>query len=882
MLPAPVYDPRLTRPLSVFAAVAAGLSIGRHTGPSPALAFTAAALLAVGALILVWRAPGARPHIIPGALALVCLAAGWWTFRVDQAPSRPLLDAIESADGTRAIVEVTGLVATSPTRRTSARGVFADFAPPGESTVFRLSRARVTGMGDASRGSFWVRVDGEAPGVHAGDEVRILGRVSEAGRVSNPGEPPYRRLALQSGVVGFVETPSGATVELVRPRAAPLVRAREALRQRAVAWLGDDDADVSAALLRAVIIGERSEALADADEAVRRVGVAHLLAISGLHLTFLVMFGVWGLRLVRDPGRTGLVLAALLVVMYLVLTPVRAPIVRAAGVTLALLAGEAGGTRWHRVALLAWAATFTVLWRPLELFSAGFQLSYGCVAALVLFHRPMVERLFGPRLEAATPERFGMIRRAARNAVTSAVVAWAIATPILAHHAGMVNPLGVLSVLVAAPVFSLVLGAGFVASAISVVSPAAGAIVGAVAIAASSFFLRVVTAIEDLPLMVFFVPQPIPVLTVAGVAAAVWILWTSRRRAAVIAVFGALTLGIALWLGMAHRSAGLERGVLLRIDMLDVGDGSCVLVRSGGEAMLWDCGSQNLVLGRREVPAAARALGAWRVRDGVLTHANVDHFAGFPDASRAVGLRRLRTTGALLEEADQTPDGAAALLLRELEKRGVRVEVVAAGDEFEFGAARARVLWPSAAYRTDRTNNLSLVLELRVESAAGTRFALLTGDIEPAAAEGLLAAHPGLRADILELPHHGSAQLAGRGFLRAIGAGVVLQSTGRRRLHDERWDGEKVGRRWLMTAARGAVWAEVRRDGSVRSGGVRPSADEPDAPDIGDGQLDSRGNLGVVRGGPVDHEGLAEDEVVVDDAGLVPEALADPWVDAAP
>ncbi len=124
-------------------------------------------------------------------------------------------------------------------------------------------------------------------------------------------------------------------------------------------------------MLLAVLTGERVEALAETDAAVRRVGVAHLLAISGFHLMLLVVIGLQLVRLVRDPGRAEPLIAAGLIVMYLMLTPARAPIVRAAAVTLAFVAGEAAGTRWRREALLAWAATLTLVWRPMELFHPG-------------------------------------------------------------------------------------------------------------------------------------------------------------------------------------------------------------------------------------------------------------------------------------------------------------------------------------------------------------------------------------------------------------------------------------------------------------------------------------------------------------------------------
>lgn len=812
----PVFDPRLTRPLGVFACVAIGLAAGRWATPAPAVMLGISVVLAALALA---RPRGAFVAVLL-ALAVVTGSAGWWTVRVEHAPARALLDAAGRAEG-RPIVEVEGTVADAPRAQAFASGPFARFAAPGVYTSWRLAGARLVGDSDPGRrGVFWIRVTGEAPSVNAGDRVRVIGRLTPAGRRANPGDPPYRLLALGSGTAGFVSAPSAGSVRVLEHRAGVRGRLgawRARLRARATAWLGADaTADTpAAAVLRAALIGERTRSLDGVDRAVRRIGVAHLLAISGLHLTFLVMLGVLGLRLVRDPGRLGPILAAALVVAYLFLTPPRAPIVRAGGVTLALLAGEALGTRWHRVALLAWAATLTVLWHPLELFSAGFQLSYGCVTALVLFQRPLVERLFG---RSRHP---GIFKGVLINAVVAALIAWLAATPILAYHTGVVNPLGPVVVVLMTPVFTVMLAVGFIASAVSLLSPLLGAVVGGPALEVAALFARLALTLERVPLMTAHLPTVPFWLTAAALAGVVWWLWAPKRAFALAGAVLILSAAVFAVFSHASRAAGLAPGVALRVDMLDVADGSCTLVRSGSEAMLWDCGSSRSGIGQRTVPRSVRALGAWRVRSAALSHANLDHYGGFPDAAKPIGLRTLRVTVQLLDEAAADPGGPVAELIELLRRDGVEIRPASAGEEFPFGGARVRVLWPPASASFEKTNNASMVLLVSVPTTAGERTVLLTGDIEVESARAILSANPGLRADVLELPHHGSARLSGTGVVGEIDPRVVLQSTGPSRVGDERWDAARSGRVWLTTAERGAVWAEILRTGEVRSGALR-------------------------------------------------------------
>jgi len=806
-------DSRLWRPVGLFVCAAVGLCIGRWlhvpVTPTALLAVTLAGLACA-------RFPRAARRALL-ALAAVAFAAAWWGVRIEHAPTRALYDATNDL-AERPIVCVEGVIAESPRVRAHAVGVFADHARPGVFTIVRLDGVRFVDRDEPSRasGSVWASVSGKVESLRAGERVRVWGRLAPAGRQRNPGDPDYRLRALERGLIGFLSVPGEGSIErLAEPAGWRGLRAR--VRDRASRWLqpARDADDPASALLLAALTGERVESLHEADAAVQRVGAAHLLAISGLHLTSLVGMGVLGVRLVRDPGRSEPLIGAALALVYLLLTPARAPIVRAAMLTVALMAGEAIGTRWRREALLAWAATLTILWRPTELFSPGFQLSYACVGGLVMFTAPVRTRLFRERRLAGEKARELWLWRWFKSAAAAAIVAWLIATPILAHHLGVVNPLGVLAVLVLTPVFMVVLGLGFIVSAVSLVSPAAAAATSPVALTTAEWFLASVTALESLPATIVYVPRAPLGFTVGALAVAVWWLWKPRVVRAGVVAWGALALSVGLWLWRAERTNGLASDVVVRIDMLDVGDGSFFLVRTRDDAFLWDAGGSDLAFGRRDARTALREVGAWRVPEVFITHANLDHFGALPDVAPALGVRRVRTTEAFLGEA-AAPATAAGLLLRRLDIEATQHR---AGDELLSGAAR--VLWPPAGYASERANDHSLVLCVEAHTAGGVRRLLLTGDIEPEAARALLAAHPGLRVDVLELPHHGSARLARTGFVERLSPSVVLQSSGRSRLGDERWDAARAGREWLMTAEVGAAWVEITRAGAVRSGSVR-------------------------------------------------------------
>jgi competence protein ComEC len=237
--------------------------------------------------------------------------------------------------------------------------------------------------------------------------------------------------------------------------------------------------------------------------------------------------------------------------------------------------------------------------------------------------------------------------------------------------------------------------------------------------------------------------------------------------------------------------------------------------------MLWDCGSSHPGLGLLELPRAVRALGAWKVPAVLITHPNLDHFLCLPDVVAPLGIRRVYVTQTFLDAAAQHPRGASATLIRELHARDVDVIELHAGSALQLGATRCDIISPQAGAVFTEDNDTSLVGLFHIPTDDAERRVLLTGDIGPGAIARISGAFPDLHADVMEAPHHGSAKPEAMAFVQRIDPAVVLQSTGPQRVGDRRWDAVKTGRDWHITATDGACWAEILRDGTLRSGALR-------------------------------------------------------------
>lgn len=236
---------------------------------------------------------------------------------------------------------------------------------------------------------------------------------------------------------------------------------------------------------------------------------------------------------------------------------------------------------------------------------------------------------------------------------------------------------------------------------------------------------------------------------------------------------------------------------------------------------MFDCGSLRLSIGQRTIPAAARALGAWRVPTVVLSHPNIDHYSGLLDVAGPLGVRLVCVGEAFERAARADPEGPVAFVLRELQRLGIEVRVLAAGDVVPGFEGVIDVLSPPRGKIFRADNDASLILRLQTGASLDddqpAATILLCGDAQREALAGVMHAHPSLRADVLEAPHHGSWNEVADDFVRTVAPGVVVQSTGPQRLGERRWDEHKHAAAWHMTAQDGAASVIFSPDGRIET-----------------------------------------------------------------
>jgi competence protein ComEC len=871
-VPTPAANKPARRSLWVLLLIALGFIAARELGGpgsatfSSPIFFSAAAVLTLAALFTRnW------PCRIALALAVLSASAGWYTLRILETP-RHSLAALLPADplAEPIVLTVEGTILERPRWREADRGEFDSPIAQAKWLVELDADTLITGPGRIPIrgrirlyiGDDYGAITPDSTSLQPGQRIRTSGAMDPIRPRNNPGEFDLVSWAAQEHLAGSMSVPGARMIQPIisvwgeDALRASWLRWRAWLRDRADAALRPASIDPptsaqtqSRALMRSLLLGERDPELRDVQSAFQNLGLIHLVAISGFNLAVMAFIALFVLRATGDRGWLEPALLALVVILYMLILPAQTPIIRSGLLVLALLLTEAGGRRYDRLTTLGWIGCALLLFKPLDLFSLGFQLSMGVTAALLWQGHRITDRLFGAELRGLIPDRSrtwdARLRRALRalwrttkHAAAASLLSWSVATPLVLYHTGMLSPLAPLTTLLVLPVVTVVLWAGYFALVVGMFIPAAASLTGGFLDLLASFLIDFVLILDALPGMTLHLPRISLAWTLAATIVILWCFAHATRRSLAAWLSAA---AILLWLiaeitlGPRLAMGGLGRDTALRIDTLNVGDGTCMLIRTPGEAVLWDCGSLTPRIGERTVQRAVRALGAGTVRTAIITHANIDHYSGLVDVAAPLGLRTVLVSRQFADEAASAPWSGPGRLLAALRGRNIEVRIVSAGDSFSLGgdganAARIEFLWPPPDYSPRLINDASLVA--RISTAPNAPGLLLTGDIGPESIARILSREDTsdlANIAILELPHHGSINEPAIDFVRQLSPQVILQSTGPRRARQSHSGGHSTSQPggwslirsdspWHITARDGAAWAEISKDGAVRSG----------------------------------------------------------------
>ena len=685
-------------------------------------------VIAFGAVVLAARRRRGRPVVVTAAWLVAATAVAFSAMlRVEAVAHSALADLARQ----HAFVSATVRVTSDPVLK---QGRFEPF------TLTRASTVEVTGRGLTRAGHLPVLViaDRRWLGVELGSVVRVEGRATPS-----EGED-------LAAVISSHRPP--VTVSAAGPMFDGARTVRAAIRH-AVSGAGPQERNLVPALVAGDDRGMPLALVAD----FQATGLTHLLAVSGTNLTLVVGFLLVIARWCGVRARGLIVVGVLGVAGFVLLARTEPSVLRAAAMGSVALIGMGSQGRERGVRALGVAVLLLLLLDPWLALSLGFVLSALATAGILFLAPPWRDAL-----ASWTP-------RWVAEAVAVPLAAQLVCTPVVAAISSQVSLVAVLANMAVAPVVGPATVLGLTGGLTALAVEPLGMLLGRGAGWCAWWITSVADHSANLPTAAVGWSSTwsgIVLLTALCLVAA-WMMpgLLSRRRWAIPA---ALLMVLVVVRPLPTPGWPPAGWVLVACD---VGQGDGLVLNAGRDrAVVVDVGPDPRAMDR-----CLDRLGVKRVPVVVLTHFHADHIDGLPAVLASRPPRRI-----LVTSFDDPPYGAEEVRAW-ARAAHVPVRVPAVGEVRRFGPLTWQVLGPlgrfAAGYAEGEgspANNASVVLLVETH---GIRL-LLSGDMEPEAQEAVHEAFPGLRVDVLKVPHHGS-RYQDPGFLTSLGARVALISVGR-------------------------------------------------------------------------------------------------------
>jgi len=603
--------------------------------------------------------------------------------------------------------------------------------------------------GEAWRGgAYWTYYldEGELPpeALIPGARVAVAAEVYHPSGRENPEGFDFREYLLQQdirfGVYGAEELTIGSGGFSVP---GTLAYVRYVLTGRLMDLMGEEAGGYAAAML----LGERDEMPPEGRSAFEKLGIVHILSISGYHVG--VLSALISLLMRPIPLRRSHALAVRsgLLAIYCLLTGGRAPVIRAALLSVLTELGRVRNRQTLALHTLSLSALVQLLFTPAVLTSASFQLTYSAMIGLLLL-RPGIQRLLSP-IRPRTDRLW--------SALSACLAVQLGVLPAQLYWFGKLPLLSLVGNLLILPLFTGLL-ALYWAALLLCWLPGVGEALGWLSMQATQWLMRGITPLGDMAHAWLFTRRPDLIALMGwGVMCLGLVRLLHRRHGRwqrMLAALGALLL-LTVLLPLPHAETTYIQFSVGEADAALLHDRDCVVVIDAGEdgeALAGYLRSRNLAVDML-----------------IITHLHSDHAGGI----QALLADEIPVRRCLLPDGGQKAliDLGMAELLDGLTASGTEICSLSRGDVLPLPSGALTVLWPEEGRSRpmQEANHSSLVLlaELR-----GTKL-LLTGDLS-----GTYEQYTAVQADVLKAAHHGSMDSTSAEFLTEVNPQVILQSCG--------------------------------------------------------------------------------------------------------
>ncbi|MHC5082376.1 MAG: ComEC/Rec2 family competence protein [Planctomycetota bacterium] len=672
-------------------------------------------------------------------------------------------------------------------------------------------------------GTIHVQVSGTIKDIYPGDQIQVYCRLSGFQGSANPGQFDIRKTLKRKGVTVSASVPAVESMTILKSKESLTGKFRRFLIQHTSDALLDEtmtDADVRS-LASALLLGQRGDLDPAVTAAFRKTGLAHFISLSGMHVGILAG-SLWaGLRMTGLAKRPRAILCILIILVYALIVPPRAATLRAVFLSCFFFGSIVIGRDVSGLNTLALSAITLLMFRPGDVFTPGWQLSFACVLGILVFYKPveyhLLARVFYPMLKLFD-YRFAGFQRFSYcvfQMLSVGISAWMFGAPIMLYHFGTINPLAPLWTVLTFPFVLCMLYGGFAKIILSFIIPTLGAALGLFLNLTAQGFESVVLAVSKIDLISFSLPQ-ISLFIILGFYILIFILrhlpfrFLRTKKVTICLLLLCLLTAFLIPQYQDWKDSCLE------LTCLSVGHGQAIILStSEHQHILFDAGSiTHQEIAGKTIEPFLRRRGICHFDAVYISHGDMDHLNAIADVASGINIGRVYANAAMRKTAEK-PSQEKQLVV-DLETMGLPVEPVQ--NHPLDGGVSIESLWPGEQTAADSSVSENDRSQVMLVEYAGQKI-LLCGDIESYAQRLFIAKYPKLDVDVLVMPHHGSTTNLDERFVEALSPEVIIASCGRRHAANAYRPADELNAKAFYTAIDGAVMVKIKADGAISTTG---------------------------------------------------------------
>lgn len=580
-----------------------------------------------------------------------------------------------------------------------------------------------------------------------GSKITGTGETRAFNNAANPGGYDEQSYQYGKGVFLFLKNVEITKIQKpVVPLRESLYQVRQALSRIYIVLFGEKNGSLAGAM----VLGSKESLDTDIKQLYQRNGIAHLIAISGLHIAMIGGTLYHFLRKCLGSYSVSAGIGVLFIILYGVMTGLSGATLRAVIMLVVMIGAEVNGRKYDSVTAVFLALFLMLAANPYQITQVGFQLSFGAVLGIITIN-PLLKQLF-PK-----------IPRHLEGMLISVSVQLMI-LPVMLYYFYEVPLYGVLLNMIVIPLMSILLALLLICGAAGGFCMEGAALLAKPAQLIFLLYEQLCNISESLPFHTVCTGRPSVLWMLLYYGILLLILVTGyRKKYKLLFLSGIMYIGIFLIFLFP---------ATLKICMFDVGQGDGIYIRTPDRKhILMDGGS-----------SSKQKVGAYVLKNGVkfyggavldyvfISHSDSDHYSGILELfdEKTISIKNL------ILPAVSNPDEAYQQIEKKARQQDCNIHYMKRGDCLKAGDVTFYCLNPvSKAYEDKNQGSLVFLVTY------GSFGMLFTGDMDAVVEEEIADMAVG-RTDVLKVAHHGSATASSEAFLKKLKPAAACVSVGER------------------------------------------------------------------------------------------------------